>query len=138
MGGQGYSNLIDKEGRYVVRSSLPVGTAKDALSVDMLGQFEDEELAQLKTALSQGGGGVYSYKDAQNGGKQLIAIEPVGVNDWFVMSVVPLAVLPAALQRHGRRHNAPHCRRLPDFPGLSLPAEPPVPAQPENPDAFGL
>lgn len=29
-GGQGYSNLIDKEGRYVVRSSLPVGTAKDA------------------------------------------------------------------------------------------------------------
>ncbi len=92
-GGQGYSNLIDKEGRYVVRSSLPVGTAKDALSVDMLGQFEDEELAQLKTALSQGGGGVYSYKDAQNGGKQLIAIEPVGVNDWFVMSVVPLAVL---------------------------------------------
>ena len=57
-GGQGYSNLIDKEGRYVVRSSLPVGTAKDALSVDMLGQFEDEELARLKTALSQGGGGV--------------------------------------------------------------------------------
>lgn len=92
-GGQGYSNLIDKEGRYVVRSSLPVGTAKDALSVDMLGQFEDEELARLKTALSQGGGGVYTYKDAQNGGKQLIAIEPVGVNDWFVMSVVPLAVL---------------------------------------------
>ena len=41
----------------------------------------------------RGGGGVYTYKDAQNGGKQLIAIEPVGVNDWFVMSVVPLAVL---------------------------------------------
>ncbi len=96
LGGHGYSHIIDKEGHIIINASHP--TACKAPYYENLVKFEGPmNPEKFLKALQSGKSGVLGfYKDDVY---KFLAYIPLGVNDWFLMFVVPTEPFMARLNQ---------------------------------------
>lgn len=88
--GKGYASIISDDGTYVIRSTHPsVDQGEDALNIFTVYPFEEDERIRLKADLGQGKSGFIEY--TYRGEHLWASYTPLGVNDWFIFSVVPEA-----------------------------------------------
>ncbi|MGX8835211.1 bifunctional diguanylate cyclase/phosphodiesterase [Amedibacillus sp. YH-ame6] len=85
--GQGYSMLVDSQGKVVLRNNEDTNTYSN---LDEL--MYDEEYRKIDRAHNEG---VVSYHDDNN--KYFMAYGVLGINDWVVVSVVPASVVSAQI-----------------------------------------
>ncbi|MGI6069717.1 MAG: bifunctional diguanylate cyclase/phosphodiesterase [Blautia sp.] len=85
--GQGYSNIVDSRGEYILRSVNAV--AKDILP-------ENKEL--VHKTVEDGGTGAFTIKD-EDGREYMAAVVPLLENRWYLFSQVPQDVLRARYSR---------------------------------------
>lgn len=88
LNGKGYTNIVDQEGNLVIRTQNLSG---DPIRLSEMGVFEDGQLDQAMALLSGETGGQFLYKT--EGVQQLAIAEPLGINGWSVISVVPRRIL---------------------------------------------
>lgn len=89
--GQGFTNIVDGEGKLVIRATTGMMQSSEAVSLWELGEFTEEERASARGILSSGAQGELSYRCENE--DMLAVLEPIGVNDWFVMSAVPRSAI---------------------------------------------
>lgn len=89
--GTGFTNLYDHTGNMILRSARnPIENA-DILSLEALDGLDEKAHTDLKLALTQNVSAHFTYKI---GGIEMLAVfEPVGIEDWFLLSAVSLKVL---------------------------------------------
>lgn len=88
--GGGFSNILKRNGNFVVRSSEQydadsIGRLKD------IGSFSDEEYANILSDFASGKENTISY--THNGKKYWAVYIPIVINDWFILSIVPESVI---------------------------------------------
>lgn len=97
--GQGYSYIINADGRAVVNTTNPNSIGR----FDNLFEFMDkygtdrEKIDKLKSEISQGKSG--SLEFIRDGAKRQLCYSKVGVNDWYILSVVPDAAISESSKR---------------------------------------
>lgn len=97
-GGEGYSQIIDAQGRYVVSSghkNAPQGAENFFELVEAEGvPLNGSSLAQMKADMAQGRPGSLSYIMSDGVSRTLCYVK-LDVEDWYLLSVVPTAVTEA-------------------------------------------
>lgn len=79
----GYSNIINSNGKYIVRSAK----SSEITDIRDLGKFEKNELESLIEKVNKCGEHFVEYKE--DGKKTWACIVPVEVEDWLILGVVP-------------------------------------------------
>lgn len=93
--GNGYSYVVEKDGTSVARSNHKDSLAFDnifSLRLDMVSDVSDN-FATMNADMQQGLSGVTRYE--RDGVLHYMSYAPIGVNDWYVLSVVPSSVIAA-------------------------------------------
>ncbi len=91
LNGRGFSNLISSAGDVVIHSSHPDAARAENSVLAALESSDPSERERITGLLAQGESGEFTYT-VDN--EVLVAVfEPLGINDWFVLSVVPQTVL---------------------------------------------
>lgn len=91
---QGYSYVIKTNGDVVVESLHPnsIGEFKNLFETLENAQFKvGDDLKTLKEKMLQGESG--SFTSEYEGREQYVNYEPLSINDWYIMSVVPTSVV---------------------------------------------
>lgn len=91
LNGKGYTNIIDAYGQIVIRSSHPDAAAGEPTSLKDMGRFDPDEYVRLLQTMDAGKSGRFSYSVRSQ--KKIMAVEPMGINNWYVISVIPAIVL---------------------------------------------
>lgn len=92
MNGMGYSNIIDQSGNYVIQSEKARKKERDVLSLQELGTIDQATLLKVNKDLKAGKDGSFSYRN-KAGTLYWGVYEPIGINDLYVLSVVPDSAL---------------------------------------------
>lgn len=94
-GGKGYSYVVKKDGTCIVRSRHKDSIAFDNLFNLDLGNTsgEHDTFSEMQKNMLGGKCGVAHY--TQDGDLHYISYAPLGVNDWYVLSIVPASVVSA-------------------------------------------
>lgn len=88
--GRGFSNIVDSRGKFVIRSRH-ADMKTSMLGLDDMGAVSPEDRAQVEQALRQRKNGLFTYT---SGGEPYIAVfTPTDINDWYILSAVPLDVV---------------------------------------------
>ncbi len=92
-GGEGYSYIIKSDGKAVVKSDNPnsIGDFDNFYDVMSIHGISGEKAELLKNDISQGKSGCIDF--IRDGAKRQLCYSKVGVNDWYVLSVVPDAAI---------------------------------------------
>lgn len=89
-GGQGYSYVVKTNGNVVVESTHPNSVREFTNIFETLGNagFNNEsDLQRLDDNMSQRASG--NFTSVYGGQQQYVNYEPLAINDWYMMSVVP-------------------------------------------------
>ncbi|MGV8906426.1 MAG: EAL domain-containing protein [Acetobacterium sp.] len=92
--GQGYSYVIESHGSVVVESINPQRVGEFQNMIETLGNAEFNEqgdLALFRQSMLQGTGG--NFTSVYDGIQRYVNYEPLAINDWYIMSVVPTKVV---------------------------------------------
>lgn len=88
--GQGYSYVIKSDGNVVIRSGYSQALSLTNIFSDIT--FDDpQNLSQLQYDLKNGGSNLASY--TLNDQTYYMSYAPIGINDWFILSVTPKDVV---------------------------------------------
>jgi len=93
-GGQGYSYVVKTNGNVVVKSTHPNSVGEFTNMLETLGNSEfnnASDLQCLEDNMSQRASG--SFTSFNEGQQQYVNYEPLAINDWYMMSVVPKNVV---------------------------------------------
>lgn len=81
--GAGYSNILDKEGRYILKTIKTYP-----------GDILEENRVRITESIASGGTGDFILTD-RTGTKQMLVIMPLIEGQWYLASMVPLDILKA-------------------------------------------
>lgn len=93
-GGRGYSYIINDNGDRVIGSDNPAGLSGfDNLfkAVETETGTESENLAKLKAAMEKHESGYIEI--SRKNGKRYVYFQPLGINDWYLLSIIPGVVI---------------------------------------------
>lgn len=92
-GGEGYSYIITSDGRPVVKTSHPDSIGDYTNLYETLAQrgLEPHKLESLRAGIQAGETG--SLESTRDGSLRHLYYAPVGINDWYILSVIPSSVI---------------------------------------------
>lgn len=79
----GYTNIIDNEGHYVIRSV----NSPEITDIKDIGDISGEELEDIRKGLKKGDEDFIQFGD--KGERIWAAYLPLGINDWYLLGIVP-------------------------------------------------
>lgn len=90
LNGQVHAHIVDTDGKFIVRNQTYF-IREDARSMFDTPAFDEERKQTILDAFSRGES---VFMDLSNGGVLYeVALVPVGINDWYIMCVVPQRIL---------------------------------------------
>lgn len=89
-GGNGFANIIDSSGNYIIRSQHP-SVNQETQNIFSDFPIDPEEEKQLRSDLATGESGFLEY--SYSGENRWAAYTPIGINGWYVIDVVPQAAI---------------------------------------------
>lgn len=98
-GGAGYSYIINSDGRAVVNTDNPNSIGKFDNLFDIIGKeykYKDS-VGKLKSDIIQGKSGHIEFK--RDGIVKQLCYSKIGVNDWYILSIVPNSVISASSEK---------------------------------------
>ncbi|MEG1559702.1 MAG: EAL domain-containing protein [Clostridia bacterium] len=92
-GGKGYSYLITGNGTPVIKTNHPdsIGEYSNFFDTMLADGATNEEVSELSSCMFAHETGAFEYM--RHGIKKQMFYSPVGINDWYVLSVVPSEVI---------------------------------------------
>lgn len=98
-GGEGYSYIINSDGRPVVNPDNPNSIGNFDNLFEVVDKYENykDKVDKLKSDISQGKAGHIEF--IRDGAKRQLCYSKVGVNDWYILSVVPNAVISVSSEK---------------------------------------
>lgn len=88
---RGFTNIVDNNGEIIMRSVQTGERYDNIIQLNDLGILSVEDQEKLNQALSKGESLSFVYES--NEGKEMAVLKPVGVNDWFVLTVAPQSIV---------------------------------------------
>ncbi len=98
-GGAGYSYIINSKGRAVVNTDNPNSIGKFDNLFDILDKENKQidSVNKLKNDIMQGKSGHFEFE--REGTSKQLCYSKIGVNDWYILSVVPNSVISKSSEK---------------------------------------